>query len=144
MARLCFESGPFDAPNRGVRVIKILLDGLAELRIGLRRRLRQMLIAQGENCGLGRKTLMLVTIHREVTSAAAAAEHKLRVRAHRVITDKIEFAPERIEFLLSLFIENQFDQRRIVAEIAEQTVQPRAEVTLFVHRSDRIKTSALA
>src|SRR4030095_1043084 len=86
----------------------------------------------------------LVAIRRQIAPAAAAAERKLRVGAHRVIADEIELAPKRIEFLLFLFIENHFNERLIVAGITEQTVQPRAEVTLPVHRSDWIETASFA
>src|SRR5207244_2857417 len=41
--------------------------------------------------------------------------------------DEIQLLPKRVELMLLLRIENQFVERRVVAEISDHEVEPRAE-----------------
>ena len=63
---------------------------------------------------------------------AALVEEILNPGARRVIGDEVELVPEPVEFLLALLVEDQFHQRRIVAEVAHHVVIARAQQPALV------------
>ena len=75
---------------------------------------------------------------------AALVEEELDVRARGVAGDELELVPQRLELFLSLLVEQQLAERRIVAGIAHHVVEARAQQAPFVFRVVGIEAAALA
>src|SRR5687767_14143052 len=75
---------------------------------------------------------------------AALVEEELDVRARRVACDELELVPQRLQLFLSLFVQQQFAQRRVVARVAHHVVEARAQQPALVFRVVGIEASALA
>ena len=65
---------------------------------------------------------------------AALVEEVLNPRPRREVGDEVEFVPQPVDFLLAVLVEDQFHQRRVVAEEAQHAVVARAEQPAFVLR----------
>ena len=92
-----------------------------------------LVIRRARRAGLGALALHL----------AALIEEILNPGARRVIGDEVEFVPQPVQLLLSLFVEDQFHQRSIVAEVAHHVVIARAQQAALVLRIVREVAAAL-
>ena len=68
---------------------------------------------------------------------AALVDRNTAPGALGIIGDEIEFVPEPVEFLLTFLVEDQFDERRIVAKVAHHVVIAGARGGALVLRNRR-------
>src|SRR5262249_51452687 len=76
------------------------------------------------------------------SSALSRVVDELIVRPNGVIGDEIKLLPKRIEFFLSVFIQDELDERRIVTEVSHYVVEASAKKAPLVHRGNGIKPSS--
>src|SRR5262245_34378014 len=82
---------------------------------------------------------------REIPAACSALSrvvYELIVRPKGVIGDEIKLLPKRIEFFFFVFVQDELDERRIVAEVSHYVVDACAEKAPLVHRGNGLKPSA--
>ena len=75
---------------------------------------------------------------------AALVEVVLDPGARGVIGDEVELVPEPVQLLLALLVEDQFHQRRVVAEVAHDVVIAGAQQAALVLRIVGEVAAALA
>ena len=74
-------------------------------------------LSEGRRCpGLAALTLDFAALIEVVLNPGSRCE----------IGDEVELIPQLVQFLLSLFVEDQFNQRRIVTEVPHDIVIARA------------------
>ncbi len=123
----------FQVPERGVHAVKVIPNCLRGdriiVRIGCRfsevsiphphdyRRIRNLVVRRARRAGLCAFTRHL----------AALIEEVLCPGADRDIGDKVKFVPQAVQLFLAFFVQDQFHQRRVIAEEAHHAVIPGAE-----------------
>ena len=75
---------------------------------------------------------------------SALVEVELDVRPGGVVRHELELIPERFQFLLTLLVENQLAERRVIARVSHHVVEAGAQPAALVFRLVGIEAAALS
>ena len=149
MLRGGVNADSFDTAKGGIDAREMFINSLERNRIvgGEGCGLLQVLITQAEDDGFISDRLVFGALATGLSARTenftALVEVVLGVGASCVFGDVLEFEPELLQFGLTFVVENQFNERCVVAIVAHHVVIAGGEQTAFVFGIVREETAAL-